>query len=67
MQNKNRGRDIEFKCIYCGKFVSYDRRKTIVSYSYINEEQGNPEKIVEMKHKYCEALNKKRRNKWGTT
>jgi uncharacterized protein YlaI len=27
---ETKGRDSNFKCIICGKYVSYDRRKTII-------------------------------------
>lgn len=58
---KKKGRDADFKCIYCGKFVSYDRRKTKVdckteAYFNANQEQWFPEEVVEMCHRRCETL-----------
>ena len=55
---KHYGRDDCFKCIYCGRYVSYDRRKTIVkqittSYFDTSQEQWYPEEEVEMYHKKC--------------
>jgi len=50
-------RDPDFKCMICGKYVSYDRRKTVVENRTLSifdsQEQYCPEEIVEMYHKKC--------------
>lgn len=63
-KNKS-GRDNCFKCIYCGKFVSHDRRKTNVkhateSYFDAGQEQWYPEEVIIMSHKHCATLAKAR-------
>ena len=53
-----RGRDLEFKCVICGRFVSYDGRKTVTEHQVNGifdnyQEQWFPEEIVNMYHKKC--------------
>ncbi len=58
-----KGRDGCFQCIYCGRFVSYDRRKTTVQ-QITTERFDNrdgiyyPEYEVEMFHKKCKLKTK---------
>lgn len=63
-KKNKKGRDADFKCIYCEKFVSYDRRKTNVNcitegHFDIMQEQWHLEEVVEMSHKHCATLAKK--------
>ena len=53
-----KGRDKCFQCIYCGKFVSYDMRRTgrnHITTQYWDQIDGiyYPEEEVEFYHKKC--------------
>lgn len=55
---KKFGRDADFKCIICGKFVSYDKRKTDIDFVIeekfdSSQEQWYPEEKMYCKHKKC--------------
>lgn len=60
-----RGRDPDFKCTICGKYVSYDRR-TIVIKNYMErmfstaEEQYLLENVVQITHRKCMKKGKKK-------
>ena len=58
-----KGRDADFKCAICGRYVPYDRRKVDVHYEQIAsfnpyQEQYYPEDIIEMTHKKCKTKSK---------
>jgi hypothetical protein len=63
IQNKRMGRHPDFKCVICGRFVSYDRRKTVIEYGIDSifdkyQEQWFPEEMVYMYHKKCKTKEK---------
>ena len=53
-----KGRDKDFKCIYCGKFVPYDRRTTEVKQErYWNGFYEDVEEQTLIYHKKCKPKN----------
>ena len=59
-----KGRDIDFKCIYCGKFVPYDRRITEVKNTqYWNGFYEDVEEETLIYHKKCEPKKSKKQHK----
>ena len=53
---KAKGRDIEFRCTICGRYISYsDIEKNKVKINFTPDTQFTIEK-TEMTHKKCEVL-----------
>ena len=49
-----KGRDNDFKCAICGKYVSYDRRKTVIKHTqYWNGFYEDMQEDIEIYHKKC--------------
>lgn len=65
---KTKGREDCFKCCECGKYVSYDRRKTIIKHTrYWNGFYEDVEEDIEVYHKKCYAKPKSQNNVWAIT